>query len=183
MQSVENISSSIQYNDIMPGSNLKYDLEPEKIKESILLSSAKSSNIYSFTINTGSLKARLNSDNSITIFDPAKLDEVVFTSETPYMFDANGQTSNSVSVKLENSNNAYILTLEADKGWLSAPDRAYPTVIDPTITTGKSTTYVTDNYVSSNYPLTAYSSTAYLKVGNTGGDKFRSYLKFILPTL
>ena len=71
-------------------------------------------------------------DGVLYLFQPGS-DKPVFHLSAPYMTDAAGQMSYAVSVALEEKDGRRIVTVSADAAWLSAPERAYPVILDPSI--------------------------------------------------
>ena len=55
----------------------------------------------------------------------------VMTISAPGMEDAAGAFSPDITLELAETQDAWLITLHADKSWLSDPERAYPVKIDP----------------------------------------------------
>ena len=130
LQSI-NTGSAVEYKNIADNTNLKYELNSDALKESIILNSKPTAaNEYSYTVSSsGSMT--LNSDGSVNVYDNS---EVKFIISAPYMFDAENNTSYDVSVSLtENSDSTYTLKYVPNSEWLLSKDRVYPVTIDPTV--------------------------------------------------
>ena len=132
----DTLSSSILYEDVFPGVDLRYDTFSYNVKESIILKQPMDLDeyTYSFLLTLDGLEPELQEDGSILLFDDA--DEVQYTIPAPYMWDAENVYSDAVIYELEETNDGWILTVCADENWLEAEDRAYPVTIDPSYTRG-----------------------------------------------
>ena len=130
LQSI-NTGSAVEYKNIADNTNLKYELNSDALKESIILNSKPTAaKEYSYTVSSsGSMT--LNSDGSVNVYDNSG---VKFIISAPYMFDAENNTSYDVSVSLtENSDSTYTLKYVPNGEWLLSKDRVYPVTIDPTV--------------------------------------------------
>ena len=125
------LSSSVLYEDVFPGVDLRYDTFSYNVKESIILKQPMDQDeyAYSFLLTLDGLEPELQEDGSILLLDDAY--EVQYTIPAPYMWDAENVYSDAVFYELEETNDGWILTVCADENWLEAEDRAYPVTIDP----------------------------------------------------
>ncbi|MBQ9121149.1 MAG: RICIN domain-containing protein [Clostridia bacterium] len=99
------------------------------------------------------LSAVLAGNGSVALLDKTT-GELVGHIPAPYMYDAEGQTSNEVAYTLTDlGGDNYRLTVTADTEWINAEDRAFPVVIDPTVTfdAGSQDTYISSLYPDSNF--------------------------------
>lgn len=179
-----NQTSAVEYTAVYSDTNLRYDVTPNEVKESIALTKAPNKKAtYSYEIIANGLTSVLNDDNSIDFFEGAKTEGAapVFSMPAPYMFDSNDEYSYDIETTLESKKGKYILTYKPNYEWLKSKDRAYPVTIDPTVTINSG---IQDSYTFSGEGYCDY-YTGYeqqLKVGTTAwiyqGDFWQTYLKF-----
>ena len=179
---VQDVSSQITYEDVLPNIDFTYAVRPEKIKEEIIINAPTGLTSYHTKIEAPGLKPSLREDRSVT-FQNSQGEEI-FGIPTPFMYDREGELSYDIVVQLEildddTCNVIYIPNYD----WLQAPERVYPVTLDPTFYTtpalyGPNVTQ--DTYASTTSPNTNYSSSPYMTVGRS----YYSYLKFNnLPTI
>ena len=169
----QNDDTSIEY--IFSGSKLKENIIHSKIPEK--------NQKYSFRINADGLTAKQNKDNSIKLLDQNKKE--VFNIPAPYMYDESYEFSNNIKTNLKKDGSEYILTYAPNYKWLSDENRAYPVIIDPTITSINYKDVIVDTSVFSNTSAD-YSSYASLYAGaqNNRSKTMDSYIKFTqLPNM
>jgi len=179
-----NQTSAIEYSAVYNDTNIRYDVTPNEVKESIILQKAPNKKAaYSYEITANGLTAVLNEDNSINFYKGAKAGGAtpVFSMPAPYMFDSNNEYSYDIVTTLEGKNGKYILTYKPNYEWLKAKERAYPVTVDPTITvnSGLQAAYT---YSAESYKDTYLGYEKQLKVGNSNwqseNDRYYTYLKF-----
>ncbi|MBQ3088563.1 MAG: Ig-like domain-containing protein [Clostridia bacterium] len=176
--------SAVEYSAAYSDTNLRYDVTPTEVKESIVLTKAPDKKTkYSYEITADGLTAVLNKDNSIDFFESSKVKgaEPVFSMPAPHMFDANDEYSYDIKTTLKNKGGKYVLTYKPSYEWLKSKERSYPVTIDPTVTVNSG---IQDSYTFSGEGY-GDSYTGYeqqLKVGTTAwiapGDYWQTYLKF-----
>ena len=139
-----NNTTSVLYESVQQGIDLKYVLQANDIKEYIVVETPQSSYVYRFGLMLEGLEAELTAQGSIILRD-TETDEEPYMIPAPFMVDANGVISTDVCYELEQiEDGAYILTVEADAAWFGQTERAYPVMIDPTIQQRAHTdTYIT----------------------------------------
>jgi hypothetical protein len=119
----------------LPGVSLTYSMTPGALKEGLVLASAKAPRAFRFTLATGDLKPVLLPDRSIALRDSHGTTRMVVPA--PFMFDTDAgdvDVSHDVAVSLKRvRGGAWRLTLRPDRAWLTAADRAWPVVVDPTV--------------------------------------------------
>jgi RHS repeat-associated protein len=187
---VEKVSSGGKYPEILPNVDLEYALHSKTVKENIILKDVSAAgNVFSFAVSHPGLSTRLEEDGSVTLFAEDAPDEAVYTFAPPYMYDAAGEESAAVRYQLVPGEDAEhsVLTVEPDRDWLRAEERAYPVVLDPYTQTSKKVADITDTYVASERKDEAISTNGSFLVGyspSTGEGACKALIKFnTLPTL
>ena len=138
MTTLDKISASVRYNDILDNVDLEYVIKGANIKENIIVKAKANNYSYSFTLSLNNLVATLNEKNEIVISDSSTA-EVVYLIPAPIMWDANDVYSESIDVTLSNNGNGkYTLTISPDHNWMDDANRVYPITIDPPIYTSSS---------------------------------------------
>lgn len=178
MTTLDKISASVRYNDILENVDLEYIIKGANIKENIIVKERSSNYSYSFTLSLNNLVATLNERNEVIISD-SSTSEVVYFIPTPIMWDANGVYSDDIAVTLtDNNNGKYTLTLTADSDWMNATERAYPITIDPPIYTSSSSSVLDLDFTTTSSSPSVSSTSLYVS------STWRAYWKLTtLPTL
>lgn len=142
----KNINSSAVYENIEKDTDLEYCLLGNNLKENIIVREKSADYRYIFALKTKGLKLRLSEDNeSLELYTERTKDDgtveqkVEFTIPAPFMYDANGESSDDVYYELEPSENGnYAFAVVASDEWINAAERAFPVAIDPQIVTDNS---------------------------------------------
>ena len=174
---LENKVSAVNYKNIFEGADLQYVITPSKVKENIIVNDKQDSYVYKFELALNGLVPVKQDNGSINLYENIEDDEAVFVIETPYMYDANEDTSFDVSMDLSGN----ILTVTANSEWINDENRVFPVVIDPTISTNASTFY--DATANKNTPIMNFDSYKFLYAGNGVLNLRRTYFKFNIPSL
>lgn len=156
-----------------------YEARPDGVKESIVLDQPPADDLaYAFEIElSAGLTPRLRTRGDIDVVDAAG--RQVFTMPAPFMIDADGAVSTNVSYALTKSANGWQLVVSPADGWLRDPNRAYPVIIDPTVTTTPST----DGWIAEASPTNVNGGGQYLRVGGAPGSRRRALLKFDITSI
>jgi len=178
-----NLSSTIDFLNIYPNIDLQYEVNPQDIKENIILKEKVDNPLFIFNLNTKGLIPKLLEDNSIAFYDTNDPEKTIFSMDAPYMYDAKNELNNDIKLTLEPVGKGYNLKVQPNHEWLSSADRVFPIIIDPTLQTKQETSNITDNHVSEGLPNSNFENSHMLKTGNSTGGVHRSYIKFNLPTL
>ncbi|MEO3799389.1 DNRLRE domain-containing protein [Nonomuraea sp. B1E8] len=169
------------------GVDLVYELSASGVKESIVLARAPQGPAsYTFTVTvSGGLRATTNADGSIT-FAPPSGRPAVFTIPKPFMTDAAADPaaphgkrySPAVTQTASQQGDQVTITVSADAGWLAAPERAWPVVIDPTVVVASNAETSNDAMIVSSSPRVNYDWDGRLGAGVSGGAVYRGVIKF-----
>ncbi|MCL6472752.1 MAG: DNRLRE domain-containing protein [Firmicutes bacterium] len=154
--------SSITYSGVFAGVDIKYTVENTKVKEDIVLHNANTPTSFRFELGLKNLYYIQEKGGSISFYDQVTK-EKIWLIEKPFMYDANGEESQDITVSIKDFKGKSYLTLAADRDWLKSKDRKYPVILDPTIHPGASDGR--DTFVSSRYPNTDYKASSYLRAG------------------
>ena len=179
----DKLYSRLTYADIYPNTDIVYDLDSNRVKESIVMD-AYSSTLrgYSYTLDVGQMIPVLEDDGQITFYDE-KREQVIMVMPAPYMVDAANVFSGDVQVQLAGKGSNYVLTYLVPQQWLAAEDRAWPVILDPVVTANVAATNIEDKTVCQNE--TPSYKWSILDAGySTSRGKIRSFLKYVsLPAL
>ncbi|MBQ6946709.1 MAG: hypothetical protein IJN42_01570, partial [Clostridia bacterium] len=147
------VTSGVRYEGILPEVDLEYLLIGDQIKENIILNSADAPGSFTFTYNTGAATMTLT-DNVITLWEG---ETALLSLNAPIMTDAAGNSSGAITlslqtVKANEGNHVYTVTVTPDAAWLQMAGRVYPVTVDPTLTTPQEQSKIFDTYTDSSNP-------------------------------
>lgn len=182
MMAVENLYSDVVYGDILPGVDLEYILESQRVKENIIIKDSNAPNRFVFQYQAHGMEP-VQDGNRILFRDGEGKD--VFEIDAPFVYDADGEFSADVFVELKKGNGKKCeITVTVDEAWLSEEGRTFPVVVDPAIRTDQDATSIQDTYVLSTSPNTNFYNRSVLKTGiDSSGGVTRSFMRFTLPNL
>ena len=137
------LRDKIKYENIVSGTDLEYTLTGGKIKEDIIVKERASCYEYAFILRAENLDMELSSDGASVEFFVTKFNEdgsteksVIFRMPSAYMYDANGARCEDVVYDIEEiGTEKYLLKIVPNAEWINAEERAFPVIIDPTIST------------------------------------------------
>jgi YD repeat-containing protein len=184
IKTLTEISSTVDYQNIYPHTDLSYEIFSEEVKENIIIREKIKNPVFTFNLKMKNLIPKLQDNGSIVFFDAKAPSKHVFSMDAPYMYDAEGAESRNITVNLEGNGNGYTYTIQPDSNRLTSEERVYPITIDPTLSTSLDRSKIYDNHVSQGYPTTNYYNTHILKTGYGSSSKTnRTYMSFELPEL
>lgn len=176
---VENQAGAVQYRNILPSTNLEYAVTSSSVKESIVVREPQSEYKYYFDMDLDGLTPVENNDGSISLTESGDTASEIFWIEAPYMYDANSDESFAVTMSLTEVEGKYVLAVEADKDWINAADRAFPVVIDPTLSLSDAN--IDDAFVISGLQMNSLRRGNELRVGRNLTNLTRTYIKIKMP--
>ncbi len=180
---LDKLSSRLTYANIHADTDVVYDLDSNRVKESIVLAEQDDTlRGYRYTLNVGTMVPALQDDGSIIFYAPDS-ETVIMVMPAPYLQDDALEISTDVTVALTGSGGTYTLTYILPQQWLAAEDRQWPVILDPVIQTSIERSNIQDILVCSKETISHLG--AYLELGylSTHGIS-RSYVNFAkLPTL
>lgn len=175
MTNLENLSSTIVYEDILDGVDIEYIVHSLNIKENIIVKEKRDNYSYTFTIELNNLAANLADNGNVYI---TSLDgETQYVIPAPVVYDANGAYAPkdiSAYTLYTTGNGKYELNVNVSSTWMNDAERTFPITIDPTI--GVPHNYTVDLDISSASPNANFEDGFYL---NISSEK-RSYWR--IPT-
>lgn len=181
---INSLTSGITYADVLPDTDVEYNVQPNSLKENIILSDVPDEDYaIQYELDTADMSAVLNDDNSISVVDDNS--NKVFIIAAPYMVDANDNVSESINVSFEESENGYILTYSPDYTWLTDEDTTYPVNIDPTVTivSNKANQNIEDTFVTTTTKTKNKSTMTTVAVQNSSSQSWGYYNIKTLPEL
>ena len=128
----DKIYSALEYPTSFQGATLRYENYANTVKESIVISAPQAEYTYSFQMETDGLTPALQADGSILL--STEDGNVIYSIPAPYMIDDNGEYSYAAAYTLTGSGSTWILTVTADAQWMNDDSRAFPVLLDPSIT-------------------------------------------------
>ena len=181
MTNLENLSSTIVYEDILDGVDIEYIVHSLNIKENIIVKEKKDNYSYTFTIELNNLTANLANNGNVYI--DSLNGETQYVIPAPVVYDANGNYApdNMSAYALSTTGNGkYELNVTVASDWMNSDERIFPVTIDPTI--GVPHSYTTDLDITSGAPSSNFDDGFSLNVSSI----WRTYWKIptaYLPTL
>lgn len=174
-------ANTATYSNVLPGVTAAYAAEPDRVKETLTLAGPSAPSTFTFALTTShGVVPSLTADGDVALTAAGRR---IGTLAAPFMTDAAGATSTAVKFGLARAGgDGWRLTETVDRAWLTAKDRAWPVVVDPSITLGgNSGSYqgpYTDCHIAAANPTTNYCGTVTVKAGNDGTGKWRGLLNF-----
>ena len=173
---LNNLSSSIVYKDILNGVDVEYILESNSVKENIIVKERLDSYSFSFEIKLNNLTAILDESGSIRIINQEE--QTVYTIPSPIIYDSiNSYADNGIGAYSLNDqgNGSYILTVSVDSEWMNASERVYPITVDPTLDSPDSN--VTFTCINSDSSTSSDTATYHFYKNYLNGDESILYWK------
>ena len=175
---------AISYTGAFENASLEYEVSSSMVKESIVVQKKADDYKYQFSINFGTYIPVKNENGGIDIYESLESTDPVMSILPPYMFDADNETSDAVSMNISGETGQdYTLTIDADAGWINSFGRKFPVVIDPTFVLDLGRNAVHDVHVNQNHPKRNYDTDYQIEIGKDGKNIYRTYIKYDLPTL
>ena len=180
---LDKLSSRLTYENIHSDTNVVYDLDSNRVKESVVLAKKDAAlRGFRYTLNTGSMIPVLEEDGTILLYNETQTD-IIMVMPAPYLLDRAMEISNDVTVTLTGSNGVYVMTYLLPQNWLAAEERQWPVILDPVIQADLEVTNIRDAVVCSQATVDPYAG--YLEVGYLSNRGIsRTYLKYTeIPAL
>jgi RHS repeat-associated protein len=169
----------VSYRDAIDTVDLRYELFPDGLKETLVLPDADAPTRYRFNMATPArprVHAERQGDGSWAVFLGTRT-RPLFALEAPTAVDASGAHGGSPELDVVRDGNRFALELTLDRRWLRAPERVFPVLLDPTITIQPSSQDASFNAACPS--CTPYLDTK-LYIGTTATETWRSAVQFNL---
>jgi YD repeat-containing protein len=141
-QPAEVSGTGITYPGVLPGVDLRYDVGPDGVEETLVLANANAPTVYGFALTVPAevdVDARSRPDGSWAFFSDAS-EEPVFVLQAPVAADTKSDgelalaSRDKAGLQVVKNPTGFAVTLSVDPVWLDSPARDFPVVVDPTIT-------------------------------------------------
>ena len=175
---LKNQRSEAVYQNVYHDTDVTYDLDSNRLKESLILRSCPKEMLgYRYRLETDSLRLELQEDNRILAYakDAGLQDEPVFYMPAPYLLDAENAYSNDIKVTLEENDKGYELRYYLPQDWMA--DAAYPVILDPVVQPVSNTFTIRDKTVTQRNPP-AYDAISLDAGYSTNRGRERIYIRF-----
>ncbi len=177
-------SGGIAYEKVIAGSpeiSVDYSVYRNKIEEDIYINSKTDVKSISMNLSVGTLVARVNFDNSVSLLNEEG--EPEYTIGVPYMEDAAGEILNDIKVTVTQNGSDCVITYTPNEAWLASEERVYPILLDPSITSREYSSNIVDTYVYEGNTAN-HSSEKKLYAGIRNSKIHRSFIKIAnLPAI
>ena len=184
---MDKLYSAVSYSNIYANTDLRYDLQSNQLKESVIIKQAKDTLAgYKYTLSAPGMVLELQEDNSVYAYaaDAKDGDEPIFCMPAPFLVDDNRAYNDNIAVSLQQSGDTYTLTYSLPRTWLLEEERAYPVVLDPIVYAKSGIYTIRDQTVLSNKTLSHTWGCIAVGHSTTYKSIARALLKFInLPAL
>lgn len=181
----ERLVSKLTYANVYTGTDIRYDLRSNEVKESVVMHSYNNKlKGYRFSLDAGELIPQLQKDGSILFYDKTQ-ENVVMAMPAPFLMDNNLETNYDVKVHLAAIGSTHTLTYLLPQEWLASSERAWPVILDPVVVAELTDNNIQDTTVISARKSEADYLRATLQIGYSNNDGIsRIFLRFDeLPAL
>ena len=169
-------SNTLLYENVMPGIDLEYIVDPWTVKENIIVNQRAEQYSYRFKLDITGMYPVLQPDGSVFIYNN-ETDVEEYRIPAPYMYDADGNYSEAVAYALSGSEGTYVLTVTADASWINRKGGSFPVTIDPSYVDLSYS--MADTYITSDEADTSHGSINRLWVR----ENMISYIKPPTPSI
>lgn len=174
--------TTVRYPSALAGADLAYHVRADGVEEFLTLHSPSAPTAYHFTLTPPAgvqLNAKALPGGAWMFTVPGK-PKPAFLLAPPRAVDANGKDGRQhASIEVARTGSSYAIQLGLDPAWLHASGRAFPVVVDPTITLQPSA--MTGNFDVSCATCTDTATPLWTGVDDT--DVWRTLLRFDLSSL
>ena len=170
---IAKLKSENTYENILPGVSVRYTLGSERVKEDIILSDAAALKHAKLRLPKD-FDYEVSPSRQLLIKDKAT-GEIVFTMDTPFVYDAAGKET-VADIVLTDYGNYIRLEYIPDAAFMA--EAQFPVTIDPTINSTHAVTNIQDTSIGEGQTAKPYTD-PYLMIGKRNGTtRYVSLLKF-----
>lgn len=137
----ENLSSTVNFPDAFPHTDIQYIINPNHVKENIILKAADAPKQITTLYHLDHLKAKQTDDHTIQLFDRNDTQQKtpLFEINAPMAMDATGAITDQITLKLVPVGDKQMKVITSiDTKWVEDKSRKYPITMDPVILTKNS---------------------------------------------
>jgi RHS repeat-associated protein len=166
------------YSDALPGVDVRYDVLPQALKETLLLANAGAGSTFRFSVQTSPGLTAREAHGGVEFM---RGDTVAMSVPAPVVWDsaADAREERRARFDLAPVAGGYELTLSVDEQWLKDPARAWPVSVDPYLVPSPTR----DCTIKSGSPSTSFCGASTLQVGWDGSSDHRALMYFDLSGL
>ncbi|MGH2763304.1 MAG: DNRLRE domain-containing protein [Thermoleophilaceae bacterium] len=120
------------YRDVFPGVDAEYMALADSVKEALTLWSPKATSDFTFALRTSpGLRVAENPAGGVDFADGDG--RVHFKMTPPLLYDSGSsrRATRAATLRVSRAEDGLVLVLDVDEGWLRAPERRFPVVVDP----------------------------------------------------
>ena len=131
--------SSIAYQDVLPSTDIGYNVLATGLKETLTLADAHGPDTFKFTLTgAGDLEATTRADGAVAFAAPGATRPTFVLSSSWAADSIDGRPIHATETHPQLTarrlgNGSWQLTLAVDKAWLASPARRFPVIVDPTV--------------------------------------------------
>ncbi|MDF8265736.1 DNRLRE domain-containing protein [Luteipulveratus flavus] len=177
--------SSVTFADVFGSADVRYTVRPSGVKEDVLLASAADgAGPFVFELHTKGMSAKALPGGAVGLFTEGDKERPSYVLPAPVMTDsAAGRgaapATGKVTQTLKQDGDVLTVTLTPDAAWLTAPERVFPVMVDPSITVAPAPAAAQDTYLSEVNPGNTYGGLDQMSVGVNGSAKrYRGLVRF-----
>jgi RHS repeat-associated protein len=176
-------SDSVRYGGLARGVDAEYQMQPDKVKETLTVADAAAAGALSFDLHVSpSGRLRLEPTGDLTVLSASGV--VVAVLPAPTVFDSNIEpvtglgTPGSAAYQLQDLGGGdFHVAVAIDPAFLASA--VYPLLVDPTAHVVPDINPSRDVAVDSAFPTSSYETLDYLNVGNPySGSEWYSFVNF-----
>ncbi|MBI4973079.1 LamG domain-containing protein, partial [Candidatus Roizmanbacteria bacterium] len=155
----QSVKDVVTWQNVLPSTDVRYKILPDGLKEEFIIKDKSQAEktlkgheryTFSFPLNTKNVFPRKDIAGKLTpVFMDEKTKEYRFHMEKPFLLDAKGVRFDleynldviASEAKQSIESNSYTLSVTLPREWMTDSSRAYPVILDPTVTHNTQTAF------------------------------------------